>query len=355
MPSLLVTGGAGFVGSHISCGIAERHPGWKVTALDNLRRRGSERNVERLKKYGVDFLHGDVRNPSDWPERPEGPQYIIDCAAEASAFAGLKDNPRYIVESNLMGTHNCLEYARLNNSAVIFISTSRTYPIVGLESLPFLELKARFDLPQDFKDDGVSYNGVTERFNMSGARSLYGCTKLASELLLEEYGAAYGLRYVINRCGTITGPGQMGRVEQGVFALWIAAHYFKLPLNFMGYGGMGKQVRGFLHIDDLVNLIDWQIGRINELSGERFNVGGGRPNSLSLLELTDLARNVTGNSVDIGRKEKMRKNDLRWYITNNSKVTSRCGWSPRLDTVRMAEDILKWFKDEGEKICIYMF
>jgi len=350
MHSVLVTGGAGFVGSHVSVGLAEKHPDWEITALDNLRRRGSEYNLERLRAGGVKYVHGDMRIASDLPDISSGPDLIIDCAAEPSVFSGLTDNPRYLIESNLMGTCNCLEYARSRGSSVIFISTSRIYPMARLGSLPFVEEGTRFDIPENFKADGISYHGVAEGFNAGGARSLYGYTKLASEMLLEEYAAAYGLKFIINRCGTITGPGQMGKVEQGVFALWMAAHYFKRPLSYMSYGGAGKQVRDFLHIADLVDLIDWQSGQVEKLSGERYNIGGGRAGSLSLTELTHLCSRVTGNSVKIESSPDDRKNDIKWYITDFKKASSLCGWRPKQDTLKAAEDILNWLRGDEKRL-----
>lgn len=348
MATVLVTGGAGFIGSHLCCGIASRHPHWQIVALDNLHRRGSELNLERLKKSGVKFIHGDVRLPFDWPEFNSGPRYIIHCAAETSVLLDAGENPGYAVESNLIGTYHCLEYARCHDSTIVFISTSRTYPINRIESLPFLELQTRFDLPKDFTNPGISYVGVTEDFEMNGARSLYGCTKLSSELLLEEYVAAYGLKTIINRCSVVSGPGQMGKVEQGVFALWVAAHYFKQPLTYISYGGNGKQVRDFLHIDDLVDLICWQLQNMDEIAGKTFNVGGGRSNSLSLVELTTLCRNVTGNAVQIRSLPQNRQNDIRWYISDIHKISSTCDWIPKHNTSQMVQDVLSWLKDEEE-------
>ncbi len=98
--------------------------------------------------------------------------------------------------------------------------------------------------------------GISEAFPLSGARTIYGATKLAAELLIEEYGAAYGLSAVIDRCGVIAGPWQMGKVDQGVFTYWVLAHHFSRPLSYIGFEGSGKQVRDLLHVDDLLELID---------------------------------------------------------------------------------------------------
>ena len=113
-------------------------------------------------------------------------------------------------------------------------------------------------------------------------------TKLAAELMVQEYGDAYGLRYIINRCGLITGPWQMARTDQGVIVYWLASHFFRRPLRYIGFQGTGKQVRDLLHIEDLCELIVLQIDDFARFHGHLFNVGGGVECSLSLLECTDL-------------------------------------------------------------------
>src|SRR5205807_2808766 len=134
--------------------------------------------------------------------------------------------------------------------------------------------------------EGASSAGISERFPLAGARTLYGSTKLAAELLIEEYRAAYGLRAVIDRCGVVAGPWQMGKVDQGVFTFWLLAHHFKRPLAYIGFGGHGKQVRDLLHVQDLLELLDEQLSAPEKWDGVTANVGGGRPCSLSLLETT---------------------------------------------------------------------
>jgi CDP-paratose 2-epimerase len=243
----LITGGAGFVGSALGLGLAQRYPDWQITALDNLKRRGSELNLPRLKQAGIQFIHGDVRNTEDLDPVALQPDLILECSAEPSVLAGYA-SPGYVLQTNLVGTVNCLELARQTQADFIFLSTSRVYPIAYLNALEFTETETRFQLLEQQVLPGVSSQGISEEFPLNGARSLYGATKLASELLVAEYADAYGLRTVINRCGVLTGPWQMGKVDQGVFALWMAFHYFQRSLKYIGYGGTGKQVRDFLHV-----------------------------------------------------------------------------------------------------------
>nr|MBA2442813.1 NAD-dependent epimerase/dehydratase family protein [Rubrobacter sp.] len=271
--NVLVTGGAGFVGSNLAIRHKEHHPDSRVTALDNLKRRGSELNLPRLRQAGVEFVHGDIRNREDLAGLEAG--LILECSAEPSVLAGYSSSPEYLLDTNLSGTLNCLELARRRSADFVFLSTSRVYPIQALGGLRYTEQETRFVLENEQPYPGASAHGIAEEFPLAGARSLYGATKLASEMFVEEYGAAFGLRTVVNRCGVITGPWQMGKVDQGVFALWVARHYFGGELSYLGYGGTGKQVRDLLHVDDLYELIDHQAHDPGLFDGGTFNVGGG--------------------------------------------------------------------------------
>src|SRR4051794_21077618 len=217
--ALLITGGAGFVGSNLAIWFKERYPDLQVTALDNLRRRGSETNLPRLREHGIEFIHGDIRNPEDLRFDGRKIDLILECSAEPSVLAGFGEAPDYVINTNLVGTINCLELARRSGADLVFLSTSRVYPVSTLNSVATEEGETRFTLDARQALPGVSEHGIAEDFPLEGARSLYGATKLCSELLIQEYGAMYGLRFIINRCGVITGPWQMGKVDQGVFAL----------------------------------------------------------------------------------------------------------------------------------------
>jgi CDP-paratose 2-epimerase len=347
---ILVTGGAGFVGSNLAVWFKSRYPNVSVTALDNLRRRGSELNLPRLRAHGIEFIHGDVRNPEDLCFAARPIDLILECSAEPSVLAGYRDAPDYVIATNLVGTVNCLELARRIGADMIFLSTSRVYPIASLDAIATAETDTRFVPIAEQMLTGVSADGITETFPLDGARSLYGATKLCSELLIAEYGAMYGLRYVINRCGVLTGPWQMGKVDQGVFALWVAAHRFGGELSYIGWGGSGKQVRDLLHVDDLAELLDIQLARLGDLAGNTFNVGGGVGCSLSLLETTRLCEEITRRTVPIHAVPETRPADMRWYVSDNRRVTEATGWCPR----RAPRDILTaidaWLVDQAPTI-----
>jgi len=342
---MLITGGAGFVGSNLAIRFAEQ--GWKVTALDNLKRRGSELQLPKLRKAGVDFIHGDVREKADLEGLDEH-SLVIDASAEPSVHAG-KDLPDYLIQTNLMGTLNLLEWCRKRDASFLFLSTSRVFSIAALNHLPFEETESRYRwLPAE--TEGYSEKGIAETFSREGARSLYGTSKLASELFIEEYVHQYQLKALINRCGVLTGPHQMGKVDQGVIALWVARHIYQQPLTYTGFHGKGKQVRDVLHIDDLFDLLLLQIEQQDNWKGDSYQVGGGLKNSLSLKELTGLTQEVTGHSIIISEQSETSPLDLRSYITDSSVAEETFNWEPQRNPTTIVEDICRWIRNDLETL-----
>jgi CDP-paratose 2-epimerase len=338
---LLVTGGAGFIGASLCVGLAGRHPDWEIVAFDNLRRRGSELNLPRLKRSGVAFVHGDVRELNDLLE-VGSIDAILECSAEPSVMAGVDGSPDYVVQTNLLGAYNCLELARRVSAQFVFLSTSRVYPVAALESRAYVEGETRLELVDTQEVAGASSAGISEVFPFKGARTLYGATKLSGELLVAEYAASYGLRTVVDRCGVIAGPWQMGKVDQGVFTHWMLAHHFQRPLAYIGFGGAGKQVRDLLHVDDLLDLIDTQLGEPDHWAGATVNVGGGRACSLSLLETTQLCREITGRIVDVRSAGEDRPGDIPIYISDCTHLYEMTGWRARRGPTEILADIHAW-------------
>jgi CDP-paratose 2-epimerase len=206
------------------------------------------------------------------------------------------------------------------------------------------ETDTRFELAADQPSPGASAAGISERFPLDGARTLYGSTKLAAELLIEEYREAYGLRAVINRCGVVAGPWQMGKVDQGVFTHWMLAHCFGRPLSYIGYAGSGKQVRDLLHVDDLVELLDEQLSAPERWDGVTANVGGGHKCSLSLRETTALCEEITGNRLAIGAVPDDRQGDVPLYISDCELMRSLTDWRPRRSPREILGDIHGWIR-----------
>lgn len=347
--TMLITGGAGFVGSNLAISFKKKYSSLKVLALDNLKRRGSELNIKRLKENGIEFIHGDIRNPEDLEFNCKI-DILLECSAEPSVLAGYGGNPSYLINTNLVGTINCLELARRSKADVVFLSTSRVYPYDAINSIKTIETATRFEWAEEQGRDipGWSKNGIDAHFTIYGSKSMYGATKLCSEFILQEYIAMYGILGIINRCGVIAGPWQFGKVDQGVFTLWMLAHYFKRPLKYIGFGGSGKQVRDILYIDDLFELINIQIFFMDKTNGRIYNVGGSKEVSLSLLETTKLCENITGNKIDIGSDPKDRAADIAIYISDNKKASIDFSWVPEKTPLNILENIYFWIR-ENEK------
>jgi CDP-paratose 2-epimerase len=345
---LLITGGAGFVGGNLCVELAGRHPGWEIVALDNLYRSGSELNLPRLEAAGVEFVRGDVREPGDL--EAAGPcEALVECSAEPSALSGYEDTS-YPFQTNLVGAYHCLEHARAHGAYFVFLSTSRVYPIAPLRQLRIEEEETRFELSEDQPVPGASPAGISEGFPLEGARTLYGTTKLAAELLIAEYAEAFGLEAVIDRCGVIAGPWQMGKVDQGVFAWWLLSHLFGRPLSYIGYGGTGKQVRDLLHVSDLVDLVEEQLTDPGRWSGVTANVGGGRECSLSLLETTEICRELTGTEVPISSEPEERQGDVPLYLSDCARLFSATSWRPRRSARDVLTDIHDWVRENEEMV-----
>jgi CDP-paratose 2-epimerase len=349
--TILITGGAGFIGSNLAISFKKKYPGLKIIALDNLKRRGSELNPPRLKDAGIEFTHADIRNSEDLHFR-EGIDLLIECSAESSVTAGFSDNPGYIIHTNLTGTVNCLELCRKHKADIVFLSTSRVYPYNNINKLKTQDTDTRlvWRNTQGRNIPGWSADGIDVNFDLNGPKTLYGATKLASEFLLQEYIVNYAIKGVINRCGVIAGPWQFGKVDQGVFTLWMLSHYFKRPLKYIGFGSEGKQVRDLLHIDDLFALIDLQVAHLDRISGSTYNVGGGREMSLSLFEATRLCREITGNRIKIGADLRKRPGDISIYLSDTRRVSSEFPWRPKHTAKQILSDIYRWLQQNEKQI-----
>ena len=213
-----------------------------------------------------------------------------------------------------------------------------------------LSEKKRFSLKNKQSVAGASAEGIAENFPLEGARSLYGATKLCSELILREYAYNYGLKAIINRCGVITGPWQMGKVDQGVFVLWVARHIYGGKLAYIGYGGEGKQVRDFIHIDDLFGILDSQLNNFKKYAGNTYNIGGGKENSVSLRELTKICEKVIGRKIKIASVKKNRPADLISFITDCRKIKKISGWFPKKNAEETVFDIAQWINGNKEQL-----
>jgi CDP-paratose 2-epimerase len=345
--NVLITGGCGFVGSNIALKIKNDYPSSSIIVVDNLKRRGSELNINRLSSADVQFVHGDIRKSEDL-DVSEELDLIIDAAAEPSVLAGINGGTEYLYETNLTGTFNILNLAAKKKAKVIFLSTSRIYPIQNILDSKIEEMETRYKFAVESGVYGISSKGISEELNLLGARTIYGTTKLSSELLMKEYESTFGVDFIINRCGVIAGPHQMGKIDQGFVVLWLARHYWKKNLSYIGFGGTGKQARDIIHVDDLSDLISIQIKKFDRFKGETFNVGGGNEVSASLKEFTGICEEVTGNKINFTVEMENRPGDIPLYISDCSKLFGVTDWRPQRSITNLAEDVFVWI-NENEK------
>jgi CDP-paratose 2-epimerase len=338
---IVITGGAGFVGSNIALALKKKYPNYSIVIFDNLKRRGSELNLADFKLYDIQFIHGDIRNTEDL-EQLSGFDCMIEASAEPSVMSGLDGSPAYVINNNLTGAINCFNTCIKHKANLVFLSTSRVYPISFIENANFIQEATRFSFTDNQPQAGISSKGISEQLSLDAARSFYGTTKLSGELLIKEYTEFYNLKAAVTRFGVIAGPRQMGKTDQGVVTLWMAKHYWKGALSYIGYGGMGKQVRDMLHIDDLIDLVDMQIHQIDKFNGKVYNAGGGLGSSASLLEMTKICEEITGNTIPIASVKENRPADLRIYVSDNTAITSAIGWQPRKNVKDIFSDIHSW-------------
>ena len=339
MKRLLITGICGFVGSSLARYFRAASPGWQIHGLDNFIRPGSERNRLDLKRLGVKVRHADIRVASDFESLP-AVDAVIDAAANASVLAGMDGNSssRQLVEHNLGGTVNLLEYCKAHKSAFLLLSTSRVYSIPPLASLPMTVVDEAF-VPDTTRSlpAGVSIQGLDETFSTTAPVSLYGSTKLASETLALEYGEAYQFPVWINRCGVMGGAGQFGRADQGIFAYWLHSWKQKRPLRYIGFGGHGHQARDCLHPDDLARLLVLQLNCTE--SRERIvHASGGQAQAMSLRQLSRWCEKRWGKQA-VTSHLTPRPFDLPWVVLDSRKAVSIWNWKPEKSLPAILDEI----------------
>ena len=339
---LLITGVCGFVGATLARTWVEAGAGRTLLGLDSLARPGSETNRQALRRLGVTLAHADLRIPSDLDGLPAA-DFVIDAAAIPSVLAGVEGTSasRQVVEHNLLGTVNILEYCRRHRAGLVLLSTSRVYSIPLLASLPVRVVADGFEPdPARPWPPGLSAEGVGEDFSTTPPVSLYGATKLASEQLALEYGAAYGFPVWVNRCGVLAGAGQFGRADQGIFSYWVNSWLRRRSLRYLGFDGRGHQVRDCLHPADLVPLLDKQMADAGASRPRVVNVGGGRASALSLRGLSEWCRERLGDH-RVASDSLPRPYDLPWIVLDPTRAREAWGWSPSRTTPEILEEILE--------------
>ena len=337
---ILISGICGFVGSTVARELLAA--GHQVTGFDNYIRAGSETNREPLEKLGAKIITADLRYAREIDALPAA-DFVIDAAANASVLAGVdgKTSSRELVDHNLVGTINLLEYCKAKQAGFILLSTSRVYSIAPLTALPVTPVQGAFRLTPNAGAlvPGVSAAGLDETFATTAPLSLYGATKLASEALALEYGEAFGFPVFINRCGVLAGAGQFGRADQGIFAYWINAWLRQRPLKYLGFGGHGYQVRDCLHPRDLVPLLEKQFRAPTLVASDRIaNFSGGAESAMSLKQLSDWCSQRFGPQPVVADGS-TRPFDIPWIVLDSTKAAKIWSWQPTTITTEILEGI----------------
>ena len=337
---VLITGGCGFVGTNLAMFLHSK--GLKINCLDNLSRKGSIYNLNLLKGKRIKNFKLDISNYNKIQKLPRY-DLIIDCCAEAAVEISKKDIDK-VINTNFLGTLNILKKAKKDKSKIIFISSSRVYPIREINNLIKKKIiKSKIKISKTFG----------EKDNIMGPKTIYGLTKLSSEMLIEEFSYAFDLKFIINRCGVISGPLQFGKQDQGFVSLWIWGHINKKKMKYIGYGGLGNQVRDVLHIYDLCDLVFLQIKRFGKINNKIFTVGGSKKSYVSLVQLTKICEKITKNKIKFNKVKKTSIYDIPYFITNNNLVTKNYGWQPKRNILKVVMDTFLWLKNNKSKIKKY--
>ncbi len=337
---VLISGICGFVGSSLARHFREQDSSITVCGFDNFIRPGSETNRRKLQALGVKVSHADLRVQSDIDALPPA-DWVIDAAANASVLAGVdgRTSSRQIIEHNLGGTVQMLEYCKAHCAGFLLLSTSRVYSIPPLASLPVrVEGDAFHPEAGRALPPGVTAAGVGESFPTDAPVSLYGSTKLCSEQLALEYGAAFGLPVWINRCGVLAGAGQFGRADQGIFSFWIHSWAQRRPLRYIGFGGEGHQVRDCLHPRDLGRLVLAQLRDPHRAVSRMQNVAGGAARAMSLRQLSGWCERRFGKH-RVGVDAAERPFDIPWMVMDAGLAERQWQWRPEISIEDTLEEI----------------
>lgn len=338
---ILITGICGFVGSEIAIYLKQlgASNSLEILGVDNLSRKGSWANRERLSKLGIHVDHGDIRSQAD-VESVGDVDWVIDAAANPSVMAGVdgKSSSRQLVDYNLTGTINLLEFCKSRSAGFILLSTSRVYSIEPLAKLQVDVVDQAYEPSDEVLPNGFSANGITESFGTHSPVSLYGATKLASEQLALEYGNTFDFPVLINRCGVMAGARQFGKADQGIFSFWLHSWREQKPLMYIGFDGQGHQVRDCLHPRDLGDLLSLQMKDKKKASLGIINVSGGKKSAMSLAQISNWCTERWGPN-PVAEDRNPRKFDLPWVVLDHSLATETWGWSPKTEVTAILNEI----------------
>ncbi len=344
---LLVTGSNGLIGSEVVLHFGGR--GWEVVGADNNMRAdffgptGDTRwNQARLESALADFQHRelDIRDRAGVLGLIEEirPDAIVHAAAQPSHDLAAS-RPFDDFDVNASGTLNLLEAMRrfAAESPFIHMSTNKVYGDAP-NRISLAELDTRWDY-----DDPTYADGIPETFGIDQSKhSLFGASKVAADVMVQEYGRYFGMNTCALRGGCLTGPSHSGVELHGFLSYLVKTNITGGTYRVFGYGG--KQVRDNIHSHDVASFIERFIAAPR--SGEVYNLGGGRGNSVSILEAFDRVSQITGTPMDYKYEDKNREGDHICYISDLSKIKEHYpGWEITKGLDAIFEEIVAAWQD----------
>ena len=336
MKRILITGGAGFIGTNLAAFLLKK--GKRVRIFDNLSREGTEKNIRWLNglKGNLEIIIGDIRKEKKVKEAAKNTDVIYHFAAQVAVTGSVAD-PREDFEINALGTLNLLEAMRKFSpeSILLFSSTNKVY---GELTPPPLSS------PLEGEDEGGG-KILCDKFAISESQLLdfyspYGCSKGAADQYVRDYSRIYGLRTIVFRQSCIYGPHQFGNEDQG----WVAHFAISaLKEKKITIYGDGKQVRDVLDIDDLISVFQLALKNIARTKGEVYNIGGGKQNSISLLEFIAKLEELTGKKISYTFSD-WRPGDQKIYVSEIKKAKRDFNWEPKVRVDEGIKRLLNWIK-----------
>lgn len=330
---MLIIGGAGFIGVNAADFFVAR--GWRVSVLDNLSRRGADRNLDWLRRRrNVGFTKADIRDAAamDTTLGERGYDAVLHLAGQVAVTSSVA-NPREDFEINALGTLNVLEAVRRHSpqAALLYTSTNKVYG--KLDDLGVIERDGRYA----YSD---AADGVGEGRGLD-FHSPYGCSKGAADQYTIDYARIYGLKTTVFRQSCIYGPHQFGVEDQGWVAWFAIAALLDKPLTIYGDG---KQVRDVLHIDDLLAAYAAVFEQPDAVTGQAFNVGGGPQHTLSLLELIELLQRRLGKPIAPAFAD-WRPGDQKVFVSDIAKLRHATGWQPQIGVTDGVGRLVDWIAE----------
>ena len=334
---VLITGGAGFVGTNLAHRLASQ--GRQVLLYDDLSRPGVDRNLAwLLAEHGdrVRLVMADVCDRKALEKAVAASGAIFHFAAQVAVTTSLED-PRHDFAVNAGGTLNLLEAMRRleNPPPMVFTSTNKVYG-----ALPDVEL-AEGDERYRPVDPQIAGHGIDESRPLD-FHSPYGCSKGAADQYVLDYARTFGLPTCVFRMSCIYGPHQCGSEDQGWVAHFLISALDERPITLYGDG---KQVRDILYVEDLVDAFQVAVARMDRISGEAFNLGGGPANSVSLLQVLERAAELQGEEPRVAFDD-WRAGDQRYYVSDTTKITRATGWRPKVSAADGIGRLYRWLADE---------